>query len=397
MFEYEINTQNVKRADIVFGISSFKEADNIEHVTHQIDLGLKEYYSDKKCAIINCDNNSPDNTRDVFLNTKTSFPKIYITTHSDIAGKGYNIENMFRKTHQLGARVVVCIDADIKSISPDWVQNFTEPILKGYDFVTPIYTRHKYDGTITNNICFPLIHGLLCMDIRQPIGGDFALSSRFADYNLLQPWHRTTGRYGVDIFLTLNAILGGFKVSQTGLGTKIHKPSAPKLGPMFLQVIGTAFLFIINNIYKWKDLETVLITEKFGKKTLEKEQELTLDRDDLNEKVTSGFSQYLPSIKKYLKDETFGAVKGRYESGNVNITDELWVKIIYEMIAAFSVEKDTEKVLECLRPLYFARTLTFVNDTWGWPTSKAEELIIRQADIFFEQRSYLIDLLSNHR
>ncbi|MGR3176678.1 MAG: glycosyltransferase [Candidatus Anammoxibacter sp.] len=396
MFEYELNPQNVKRADIVFGLCSYKEADNISNATHKLDQGLKKFYSDKKCVIINCDNASPDGTKSVFMNTRTSCPKIYITTHPDIAGKGYNLENMFRKAHHLGARVIVCIDADIKSIETEWVQYFTEPILKGYDFVTPIYSRHKYDGTITNNICFPLIYGLFCMDIRQPIGGDFALSGRFADYTLLQPWHRTTGRYGIDIFLTLNAILGGFKVSQTGLGAKVHKPSAPKLGPMFLQVIGTAFLFILNDLYKWKDLQTVIVTEKFGKSKLDKEQKLTIDRDDLRQKVDNGYKKYLPYMKKYLKNDTFQAVKGRHESGDVNITDELWVKIIYEMMAAFHVEDDTDTVLETLRSLYFARTQTFINDTWGWPTAKAEELVIQQAKKFFEQRSYLIDLISNH-
>ncbi|MGR3220136.1 MAG: glycosyltransferase [Candidatus Anammoxibacter sp.] len=397
MFEYELNPRNIKRADIVFGLCSYNEADNISNATRKLDEGLKKFYSDKKCVIINCDNSSPDDTKSVFMNTETSCPKIYITTHPGVAGKGYNLENMFRKAHQLGAGVVVCIDADIKSIEPEWVQHFTAPILKGYDFVTPIYSRHKYDGTITNNICFPLIYGLFCTDIRQPIGGDFALSGKFADYNILQPWHRTTGQYGIDIFLTLNAILGGFKVSQTGLGTKVHKPSAPKLGPMFLQVIGTAFLFILNDLHKWKDLQAVVSTEKFGKSKLDKEQELDVDRDDLREKVNRGYNKYLPYMEKYLKKDTFQTVKGNYESGDVNVTDDLWVKIIYEIMAAFYVEDNTDLVLETFRALYFARTLTFINDTWDMSTAGAEELVIRQAKKFFDQRSYLIDLISNHK
>ncbi len=396
MFEYELNPDNIKRADIVIGLASYKEADNIAFATQQLDAGLTKYYKDKICVILNCDNNSPDDTKGVFMGTKTSNPKIYITTPPDVAGKGYNLENMFRKCHELGARVVICVDADIKSIEPEWVKHFAEPILKGYDYVAPIYSRHKYDGTITNNICFPLIYGLLCTDLRQPIGGDFALSERFAEYVVLQPWHRTTAKYGIDIFLTLKAMLGGFKVSQTGLGSKIHKPSAPKLGPMFLQVVGTAFLDLIKNMYKWKDLETVLITEKFGKKGLEKEQKLNIDRDALDGKVKEGYEKYLPTMSKYLKIDTFEAVKGRFEEGKINITEELWVKIVYEMIAAFYVEEDRETLLESFRALYFARTLTFMNDTWGWSTSKAEVLVIQQAKAFFKNRNYLIEMIEDH-
>lgn len=396
MFDYELNPQNIKRADIVVGLASYKEADNIDHATHQLDLGLQKYYKDKKCVIMNCDNNSPDDTKGVFMKTKTVTPKIYITTPPEVAGKGFNLENMFRKAHQLGARVIICVDADIKSMTPEWIYHFAEPIFKGYDYVAPIYSRHKYDGTITNNICFPLTYGLLCMDLRQPIGGDFALSLRFADYVIMQPWHRTTGQYGIDIFLTLKAILGGFKVSQTGLGSKVHKPSAPKLGPMFLQVIGTAFLDILNNMYTWKDLKTVLITEKFGEKEPGKEQKLTVDREALEEKVVDGYKQYLPQMEKYLKPETFEAVKGRFGNEKINITTELWVKIVYEMIAAFSVEEDRITLLETFRALYFARTLTFMNDTWGWPTSKAEEMVLEQARAFFDNRSYLIEMVENH-
>ena len=47
-----------------------------------------------------------------------------------------------------------------------------EPLQDGYDFVNPIYSRHKYDGTITNHVCYPLLNGVLCTNLRQPIGGE---------------------------------------------------------------------------------------------------------------------------------------------------------------------------------------------------------------------------------
>lgn len=396
MFEYELNPLNVKSADIVIGLSSYKEADNIDNAVRQLDAGLQKYYKDKKTVIMNCDNNSPDDTKGVFLSTESKTPKIYITTPPDIAGKGYNIENMFRRSHELGAKVIICVDADIKSIEPEWVKYFAEPILKGDDYVTPVYARHKYDGTITNNICFPLIHSLLCIDLRQPIGGDFALSAELIDYILLQPWHRTTALYGIDIFLTLKALLGGYKISQTGLGTKVHKPSAPKLGPMFLQVIGTAFLELLNNIHLWKDKESVVITDKYGKDKMEKEQALSVDRDALKEKVVDGYKKYLYDMEKYLKKDTFSQIKMMFDNDKINITVDLWVKIVYEIMAAFYVEEKREALLETFRVLYFTRTLTFMNDTWNFSTPEAEEVVIKQANAFFANRNYLIEMIENH-
>ena len=40
--------------------------------------------------------------------------------------------------------------------------------------------RHKYDGTITNTIVYPLTRALYGKRIRQPIGGDFGFSGRLA-------------------------------------------------------------------------------------------------------------------------------------------------------------------------------------------------------------------------
>ncbi len=69
---------------------------------------------------------------------------------------------------------VVVVDADLKSIRPHWIQALADPILNGYAFVSPSYSRNpiEYDGTITNHICYPPIYGILGRNLRLPIGGD---------------------------------------------------------------------------------------------------------------------------------------------------------------------------------------------------------------------------------
>ena len=42
--------------------------------------------------------------------------------------------------------------------------------------MAPLYARHKYDGTITNTVTYPLTRALYGHRIRQPIGGDFGVS-----------------------------------------------------------------------------------------------------------------------------------------------------------------------------------------------------------------------------
>ena len=45
-------------------------------------------------------------------------------------------------------KVCAMVDSDLRSITPDWVKYLLDPVLeKDYQFVAPVYVRHKYDGT----------------------------------------------------------------------------------------------------------------------------------------------------------------------------------------------------------------------------------------------------------
>ena len=393
MFEREVNKSNVSQADIVVGLASFNEADSIDYPTQQASLGLKKYYPDHTSCILNCDNHSPDGTDGVFLGTETDVPKIYVTTPPDTPGKGYNFENMFRKVIELDADVLVCLDADLLSVTPEWVKNFTDPILAGFDMVNPIYSRHKYDGTITNSICYPLVYGLFCRNVRQPIGGDFAISREFAEHLIKQPWHRTTEEYGIDIFMTMNSILGDFNICETGLGAKVHKPSAPKLGPMFIQVVSTAFLTVIRNFDKWKDLKSINQPPLYGMRHMDPPQDLNVDRTAIEKQARDSFAGSQALLEQNLSPDLYKDLAAMFSDGIIDISPEQWTTSVFDMIAAFRDADDKIALVESLKGLYFGRALSFMNKTWDLRTEEAEEEIVAGAELFHAKRGYLIDKL----
>ncbi|MFO7869822.1 MAG: glycosyltransferase [Kiritimatiellia bacterium] len=395
MFEREINPLNVDNADIVVGLASYNEADAIAYPTLQASLGLKKYYGDRKSVIVNCDNHSPDGTQEAFMGTETEVPKIYVTTPPQIPGKGYNFENMFRKVFELGAEILICLDADLESVTPEWIKYFADPVLDDYDFVNPVYSRHKYDGTITNNICYPLVYGLLCRNIRQPIGGDFAMSADFARHLICQPWHRTTEEYGIDIFMTMNAVLGGFRTCNTGLGTKIHKPSAPKLGPMFIQVVSTAFRMVLGGFRQWKDRSDIQEPELYGLKDMDPPQDLRVNREAIEQQARAGFRQCRRTLEASLAGDLYGHLCRMFDGGTIEIEAEQWAEIVYDMISRFRTAYDRDGLVESLKGLYFGRALSFINKTWDWSSERAEEEILAQAEVFHKKRGYLIEKLED--
>ena len=156
----EDNPGGVTQSDIVMGIASYNEASSISFPTQQADKGLTKYYGERSAVIINCDNHSDDNTRQAFMGTPTKTPKIYLSTDNGIKGKGNNLKNLFAKVVELSAKAVIVVDADLKSITPLWIRDLGNPLFDSYDFVAPLYVRHKYDGTLTTNLAYPLTRAL---------------------------------------------------------------------------------------------------------------------------------------------------------------------------------------------------------------------------------------------
>jgi hypothetical protein len=395
MFEREVNEDRVTQADIVVVIPSYNEADSIAHPTKVASQGLSQYFPDATSVIINADNASPDGTEEVFLGTETLVPKIHITTPENTPGKGWNFANAFRKSYALGARAVVCVDADLLSITPEWIQYMASPILtEGIDYLAPLYSRHKYDGTITNNICYPIIYGIFGQNIRQPIGGDFALSGRLARHLVSVPWHRTTHQYGVDVFMTMHALLGEYTIGQVGLGSKIHKPSTPKLGPMFVQVVSTAFLTVVNSFNQWRTVTSIANTPVFGLKELAPAQDLEVDRELIRNNAINGFRDTKDALRDYLNPALVERLEKTFaEPGGPCIDTEFWVDILFDVIVAYAGCGNPTRLVESMRGLYFGRVYSFMNDTWELSSAECEEPIRHQGVRVFQRRGELMDRL----
>ncbi len=385
--------------DIIVGIPSYNESDTIPFVTKTVGEGLEEYFPDKKSIIVNVDNNSPDNTKDAFLDTKTRIEKKYISTAHGIRGKGNNMLNLFNFAKEVGAEVIIVVDADLKSITKEWIEYLGKPIVDGYDYVIPLYSRHQFDGTITNHICYPVMFGMLSMDIRQPIGGEFAFSPKLIKYLLKQPWIESTKQYGIDIFMSLNAALGGFKICQSGLGTKIHKASAPKLGIMFEQVIDTLLTVLVQNKDAWitRNNGDFFVPDKFGLKELAEPQELDINILDLKEKGQIEYSKYQTDIKELLEPYAFSRIREMFEMEVFDLTILLWTQIFYSLVYRYDIAKSNEerkKIINSLKPLYFARSLSFNYHTWKYNVKYSEMEIRKSALGFASQKYYLWGLYS---
>ncbi|KPJ68278.1 MAG: glycosyl transferase [Syntrophobacter sp. DG_60] len=400
MIHIEENPHDIKQAEVVVGIPSYNEADSIAFPTKIAAQGLRLYFSQFKCVIINCDNHSTDGTKEVFLNTPTDVPKIYISTPPGIRGKGNNLRSLFYKVSQLGAKAVIVVDADLKSITPKWIKNLAEPVFNNFDFVSPLYVRHKYDGTITNSIAYPLIRALYGRRIRQPIGGDFAFSDEMAkNYADGRYWEEMVAQFGIDIWMTTLAINKGLPICQSFMGRpKIHRAKDPAkmLGAMFYQVIGTIFDLMSPFSKHWKEVKwskpTAIYGFGFGETELP--PPVDIDQKALYSRFLKGFEEYIAIWERILDKANLHKLKEikTFSFEKFDFPTEMWAKTLYDFAIAYKNQVvNKEMLLKALTPLYFGKVLSYTKKVERFSIQEAEEFIENECMIFEKAKPYLIE------
>jgi glucosylglycerate synthase len=423
--------ERLGKADIMVGIPSFKNAATIGYVVRAAQAGLVQYFPDLRPVVVNADAGSPDATQRVVVETE---PPEYIErillvrprnrlqrlslTYPEVegvGGKGAALRTLFQIARALEVQALVVVDSDLRSIVPEWIELLAGPILKGgFDFVAPLYSRYKWDGTITNTVTYPVTRALYGLRVRQPIGGDFGVSGDLIDSYLAQEdWTPEVSRFGIDIWMTTTAIAGGFAVCQTRLGAKVHDPKDPgaDLGPMFSQVVGTLLRLTERHADRWLDVQASHDVPAYGFERIIEPPPLHVNvrrlldefakaRLTMGERWESALSRETFRVVMRLAEEAEGAVDAAtradkpvdIERSGFHFPDETWARLVYDVIVAHHERRlPLEQLVASMVPLYFGRVGGLVIETRDMTTDQAEVLVDRQARAFELAKPYLVE------
>ncbi|MBN2332748.1 MAG: glycosyltransferase [Deltaproteobacteria bacterium] len=395
--------EEIQEADILVGIPCFNNEDTITHVARMVSQGIFQYYPHHRAVIMIADGGSTDDSRDRITELQLKpWQEKLVTIYRGIGGKGTALRAVFEAAHTLNVKVCACVDSDLRSINPDWVKYLLDPVLeKGFEFVAPIYSRYKYDGTITNNIVYNLVRSLYGKRIRQPIGGDFAFSSGLAKHYLEQDvWGSDIARFGIDVWMTTNALMQGAKVCQANLGVKIHdaKDPAAALGPMFRQVCGTLFALMGEHEKFWMGIDHSDPVPVFGMEGFLEPQPVKVNQPRMVREFKEGMRLFAPLWKGLFSAEVFGELEkaARLEADQFAFPVEVWAKLVYELAAKYHhLEQHRMKMLSVMTPLYLARVASFINRTREMDSLASEQVVEEQARVFEDQKPYLRQIWNN--
>jgi glucosylglycerate synthase len=390
--------EEIGSADILVGIPCFNNEKTIEHVIQMVTHGLAAHYNDKRCVITVADGGSTDDTREVAKEFQIKpWQEKIVSIYRGPGGKGTALRSVFEAASRLKVKALAVVDSDLRSITPDWVQHLLDPVLtKGYQFVAPVYLRHKYDGTITNNIVYNLTRALYGKRIRQPIGGDFALSSDVARFYAEQDvWETDVARYGIDIWMTTNAITQNFRICQSNLGAKIHDAKDPgqHLGPMFRQVLWTIFSLMERHENYWKGIRGSEAVDLFGYQGYVEPEPVQVNVEAMIEHFKIGYQQFSSLWKEIFCQDCLDEIRRSAEQDPMSfrLGTDTWVQILYELAATFHQWRvNRNKLIDLVTPLYYARVASFIRQSWEMTSAEAEALVEEQALKFEDHKDYLV-------
>ena len=398
--------RRIGNADIVIGVPSYNNGRTIGHVIAAAQAGLEKYFPQYRAVIVNSDGGSSDGTREAVLGTGLDKEQLLLLTtplfpvhrlsfpYHGIPGKGSAFRMIFQIARELSARACAVVDSDLRSITPEWIDLLLRPVLHaGFDFVGPYYHRHKYDGTITNSIVYPLTRALYGRRVRQPIGGDFGMSQRLVGrYLSRNDWETDTARFGIDIWMTTIAIAERYRVCQSFLGAKLHDAKDPglHLSDMLHQVVGSVFRLMQEYEPVWMSTTDSEEVDLFGFR-----YGVGLDPIEVNtQRMIAAFRRGCEEMGEIwsaaLSPETFAEIRKTAcrDSGaeGFNMDDDLWSRVILDFAIAYKRQPvERGHLLRSLTPLYLARVASFVHQTRLLGSEEVENRIERLC-LFFEQK-----------
>ncbi len=407
---FQAEIEKIKEAEILIGIPSYNNARTIGHVVRAVIGGLAKYFPRAKAVLVNSDGGSTDGTQEVvkrvqiedFKTILTSHPahpiQKIITPYHGIPGKGSAFKTIFEAAVSLRVKACAVVDSDLRSITPEWVELLIRPIYEGgFDYVAPLYARHKFDGTITNSIVYPLTRALYGKRIRQPIGGDFGFSGALAHHYLTKEvWETDVARFGIDIWMTTLAIAEGYPVCQSYLGAKIHDAKDPgsDLGPMFTQVVSSVFQLMGDYEPLWKGVRESQPVPTFGFHYEVGVEPITVKLERMIGNFRLGVKDLMEIWERALSPETIRWLESisRLSDEAFSFPQDLWARIVYDFAVAYHrgwVHRD--HLLKSMIPLYLGRVASFVKENMDRSAHEVEEGIESLCNLFEEMKPYLIE------
>jgi len=403
------NLMAVGQVDVLVGVPTLNNAATVGGVVRAVHQAFSRYFPRDRTVLINSDGGSDDGSPAIVRDGAVDDPDTFTVSHSlrtvhristpyhGVPGKGSALRQILAAADLTQARAVAVLDADVSSVTPEWVASLIRPVREQqFDYVTPIYPRHPLDGPLVTQMIRPLVDAVYGWRIREPLAAEFGCSHAFVTHCLDQDiWSDPLARYGIDLWITGAALAGGFRCCETPLGTR-QTGGGARLGfqELFQQVVGAAFGCIESHAGVWQARTAIEPLPVVGTPPTEGDEAPTVDAARLTQAFCTDIEELQPVLRAILSPETLDSLNAlaHRDCDQLRYPDELWVRTVYEFLDAHrrGVMR-REHITQALVPLYLGRTGSFLAQWAGRSPAEAEAALESLSLQFERSKPWLVE------
>jgi glucosylglycerate synthase len=409
---------SVGEVDLLVGISSHDAANTFSHAVFAIQQAFQRHFVRQRVVILNMSGDDKDGDRQAVegendivatgsgnLTAKnvrspgiTSLRTIHRVSanFSSPPSPGVVLRTILAVSDLLRARACAVVSPATSNLTPDSVANLLRPVFQDkFDFVAPLYTRHKYQGLLVRNLLYPMSRAVFGCGIRELFSDEIGFSGRLAGFCLNQEvWQEEAIRARPEGWMAISAFSSDFRCCQVFLGEKSQatKGSAPDIVEVLRQTVGTLFWCLEAQQSSWLNRDKSQPVPTIGPAHELTSGTTDLDRHRIFEMFQSGVTELEPILSSVLDPETHSEIKNMVslEEGKFRFGSRLWVRTLYDFAASYHhAVINRNHLIQALAPLYRGMTHSFLAeyaDSSPAEMEAANELLCAE---FEQQKPYL--------
>lgn len=405
---------NVGEVDILVGLPTYNNAPTIQPIIAAIQAGILKFFPRERVVIINADGGSQDGTPALVTGASIDdvwrASKVYalrtlhsITTqYAHSPEPGTALRTILAAGDLLRAKACVVVSPDSTTMEPDWLQRLVRPIYNdNFDLVSPTYRRQKFSGVLMRNLLYPMTRAIYGYGVREPYASEFAVSSRLAtDFLGRETWNDEVGRIGAEIFLTITAITGQYRLCQAFLGTKAPDRSATDLVLAMRRTTGALFASLDINFPRWSTITGSQLVPTIGPQSEVTMEPVPVDLERLHDMFATGVTELEPVFRSILSASTLSELQRIAALGlaEFNYPAEVWANTVFEFTASYhKAVINRDHIVQALVPLYRGRALTFLLEHQDGSAEDIERSVESLCVEFERRKPYLLEVWADRK
>jgi hypothetical protein len=400
----------VGEVDLLVGVPSHNDAHTIGTTVAVIEESFRQSFTRDRVVIVNVDGGSHDGTSEAVLKPVaethpslrglTSLRTIHrvSTPYPGGPSPGTAVRAILSAADLVRAKSCAVVSPHSANIDTNWIKNLLQPSYREeFDFVAPLYSRHKFEGLLARNLLYPMTRATFGRGIRELHSTEFGFSGKLATQCLAQDvWREEPVRKSPEIWMVICAMTSGLKCCQSFLGPKVQTAatSGTDIVAAVRETVGALFWCLETQQEFWMGVGAPEAVSTFGS-----DQELATGASRINRKriyelFQKGVKDLAPILKTILSDETRTEIEriALLDEKNCRLGNDLWVKIVFEFASGYHRNvMNRDHLLQALVPLYRGRIYSFIAEH---QTSTPDEI---EADTeklcleFVRQKPYLLE------